>query len=250
MNLIGSICRTLAWSIATATIGLTLTSAADRYEQKTRWFTIDIKPATDATPALFLTNTSEGIKLERYRSGDPTQQWHPTQSDYPRAPRVTGSSPLLDSVLNLLKCVSQWGCPFTGHGSDYSLRKFVNRASGACLMFKSVGSYGRALAFAEPCSGADSDIPQQTWSWRWDDSHLKNGAPPRQEYTPLYGIYRNQGQCLAAVAYTYPNPTGSAMQPNNCVPEWYQQFRFLETAELTCTVYWFWDLCFVQGQGR
>jgi hypothetical protein len=104
--------------------------------------TIDIKPATDATKppsdatlALFLTNTSEGVKLEEYRSDDPTQQWTPTQTDYPRAPRVVEGENFLT---RLFDCVGDWGCPFHGE-SPAGLRKFVNRASGACLT-KSAGA--------------------------------------------------------------------------------------------------------------
>ena len=242
MSLIESISRILAWSIGAACIGLTLAPPAAAQAQKTKWFSIDIQPATDSTPTLYLTSTSEGLKLDRYRSGDPTQQWTATQIDYPWAPRVEGHGPL-EGITN---CT--WhGCPFKGHSGG--LYKYVNRASGACLAFALVGSVGRAVL--QRCSGADNDIPAQTWMWMWGDGNLINGAPPRGEFSPLVSRFRNQNQCLSSSARQRPGKP-SALQPDICDdrggPPWFQRFRFLETAELTCTVHWFWDLCFVQGQ--
>ena len=218
---------------------LALPAVSFAVEKTTKWFTIDVMPANNGTPPLFLTSTGQGVKLERYRSGDPTQHWTYVHLHYPTAPPVTGTWPGEDFV----KC--NLGCPFQGNGEG--LRKYVNRESGACMGFRTDGMSGQLVTV--PCSQQDAQIARQVWWWRFGDTSVGLYGPPR-EYTRLVGVYEQQALCLQTASPTTPPAAGAAMGPGTCGPvggePWYQRYRFLEAASVTCKRDFDWQLCFAQ----
>ncbi len=222
--------------VAVALLGMA--TGAQAYQQTTRWLTISIKPPDDNTPPLFLTNTTAGVKLDRYHSGDPTQQWAAVQTDYPTAPRVTGHGPL-DGLLN---CTFS-GCPFQGHGGD--VRKFVNRASGACLAFTAIDKH--KLTHVEPCSANDDAVARQAWQWTFAADEVHQGVPPADLYTRLASLFQGSPKCMASTAKQASALLGSELQASACDGQWYQQFNFLLAAELACTTQWDYNICFVAG---
>lgn len=221
-----------------ALLSLAVSNATSAVEKTTRWYTIDIEPPDAATPPLFLTSTGQGIKLERYRSGDPTQHWTYVHLYYPTAPPVVGTWPGEDFV----QCRA--GCPFQGHGEG--LRKYVNRASGACLGFQQTN--GQAVVV--PCSSQDAEIAKQVWFWEFGDTSVGLYGPPR-DYTNLMAVYQQQGRCLEASPPTTPLVAGTGLHAAECRPvgstaSWYQRYRFLEAASITCKRDFDWQLCFTQ----
>lgn len=219
---------------------LALSEPALAVEKTTKWFTIDVMPANNGVPPLFLTSTGQGVKLDRYRSGDPTQHWTYVHLYYPTSPPVTGTWPGGDFV----KC-NFGGCPFQGNGEG--LRKYVNRASGACMSFRADNTSGQLVTV--PCSQQDAQIAKQVWWWTFGDTSVALYGPPR-EYTQLQGIFRGQAQCVQAASQTPPLPAGVALVPGACGQiggePWYQRYRFLEAASVTCKRDFDWQLCFAQ----
>ena len=184
-------------------------SSASAYDQRTRWFSITVQ-ASPSSPPLFLTNGSNGVTLERYRSGDPTQMWVITHEDYPGAARVTGPG--------IGRCLAEagWGCPFLGNGG--STLKIVNRASGGCLSFASNGT-----VVTSPCTNISAAAIA----------------------TYLVGLLNGGTRCL-----TGNGVVGAALTPTNCNPAEFgptQSFRAQMSAEFTCTTQWDYNLCFVQA---
>ncbi|HKY95872.1 MAG TPA: hypothetical protein VJL84_11235 [Kiloniellales bacterium] len=228
--------RSVVFAIMAA---LTLPTAGLAVEKTTKWFTIDILPADNGSPPLFLTSTSQGIRLERYRSGDPSQQWAYVHFDYPTAPRVTGGWELTGQ----LDCADA-KCPFTV--GTPSPRKFVNRASGACLAFRKEGSQERVLTV--PCSSQDQEIRRQIWLWFYQDGDLGPDGPPRGTYTPLWAFHGNNIRCLEAGFKAKPNAQSSDLVPGSCAnpPPWYQSYRFLLATSIACKVDFDFQLCFAQ----
>ena len=218
---------------------LILSDPALAVEKTTKWFTIDVMPPDNGTPPLFLTSTGQGIKLERYRSGDPTQHWTYVHLYYPTAPPVTGTWPGEDFV----QCRA--GCPFQGNGEG--LRKYVNRASGACMAFRPGGT--AALLTTVPCSQQDAEIARQVWWWKFGDTSVSLYGPPR-EYTRLEGTFQSQPVCVEAASQATPLSAGVALVPGTCAEiegePWYQRYRFLEAASVTCKRDFDWQLCFAQ----
>jgi hypothetical protein len=223
-----------------ALVLLALPAAAFAVEKTTKWFTIDVMPPDNSSPPLFLTNTSQGVKLERYRSGDPTQHWTYVHLYYPTAPPVTGTWPGEDFI----KC-GFGGCPFRGGGEG--LRKYVNRSSGKCMAFHPAKPAGQLWAI--PCSQVDAEIAKQVWWWTFGDTSVALYGPPR-EYTQLQGIFQGQSQCVQAASQTPPLPAGVALVPGACGQvggePWYQRYRFLEAASVTCKRDFDWQLCLAQ----
>lgn len=199
--------------------------AARAVDKTTRWYSINVQPATEASPRLFLTSGRKGVTLERYRSGDTAQMWTTTHPDYPYAPRVEGEGP------ELLECVLQWGCPFEGHGG--ALVRLVNRASGGCLMVSARG------ASTAPCDGG-VHVPRQKWQLLYSPREMV-GA-----YSPIIASGRDVS-CLSATAKAGEAVTGGVVQSQGCGQHWSQNFTLLVSADVTCST-WDYNLCFVEGQ--
>ena len=212
--------------IVFAMLALLCAPAAHAVDKTTRWYSINVQPATEASPRLFLTNGRKGVTLERYRSGDPTQMWAATQSNYPNAPVVEGEG------LDLVECVLQWGCPFEGHGG--ALVRFVNRASGGCLM---VGARG---AYAAPCDGGVR-VPRQKWQLMYSPREMVG------TYSPIIAS-GNDISCLSATARDGEAVAGGVLQPQGCGQHWSQNFSLLVSADVACTTSWDYNLCFAEGQ--
>ena len=103
--------------LAALVVFTSLASAAEAFDQKTNWYSLNVSSPPNGKP-LFLTNTSQGVRLQPYGSGDPSQMWTTVWPDYPNAPAVEGNFDL-----------------FTGADAtsgSYPIR-IVNRASGGCL---------------------------------------------------------------------------------------------------------------------
>jgi hypothetical protein len=214
-----------------ASLALVTTSLA--FDQTTRWYSIRVSPASDASPPLFLTNGSDGVTLERYRSGDPTQMWAITNEDYPTAAAVTGGGGLGGG--SNVSCLAEagWGCEFRADAGD--VIRLVNRASGGCLMF------GRnAGAVTAPCLHADNGGERQKWQV---PHNIDAGL-----YAPLRGLTQGRTRCLSA-ADRNDGATSSATVASNCSSasyEWFELFLGQRSATFTCTTDWAYNLCFVQ----
>jgi hypothetical protein len=128
------------------------TTGSQAFEQKTTWFTIRVMPPDESSPHLFLTQTSNGLRLERYRSGDPAQMWAPVQQDYPTAAPVTGGSPISDLFAECFGSAG-YGCGSDGRSAAYL--RLVSRSSGRCV------AIGASRATTTECSNTDQN--QKSW---------------------------------------------------------------------------------------
>lgn len=212
---------------------LGLVPVASAVDQTTKWYTIRVMPPTDAGPLLFLSQTSNGLRLERYRSGDPTQMWAITQPDYPTGAAVTGTGPL-DGILD--KCFNHFppSCDFQGHAGQGLDVKLVSRTSGNCV---AVGAT-KATAIACASSGKED-------GWERLNATITSSA------TGFTSFKTKNAKCLAAnTDDTYAD--GMRVRAIACgeAAQWQGQFIADMAAELTCRTDWAWNLCYVEGQGR
>jgi len=215
-------------------VALVGATAATAFEQTTKWYTIRIQPPDDSSPHLFLTQTSSGLRLERYRSGDVTQMWAPTQPDYPTAAAVTGSGPL-SGIID--KCFNTFppSCDFQGHAGVEV--KLVSRSSGKCI------AVGATRATTVECANTPNES-----SWE----RLTAFA----SFTELAGagftwLKTKNGNCMVAnTADAYGPSMRLKSEPCSGANDWRVGFTANLAADLTCRVDWDWNLCFVEGQGR
>jgi hypothetical protein len=200
---------------------LAFASIAEAFDQTTRWYSLNVETAPNGRP-LFLTNTPDGVKLQPYRSGDPTQMWAIVQPDYPTAPAVTGSG------IGPSDCISTSGigCPFAGHASV--LTRIVNRGSGGCLLFQGSG------ASTSTCTTLNAKTAaKQKWQYL-------RGAASETFFTAH--------RCLTAVSSRY-DPDNLAVAPSDCHGDaWITYFAIQMSGEISCHTDWPYNLCFVEGQ--
>ncbi len=227
----------LAACVAAAALG-GLAGSASAANTTTTWYSIDQQPASASSPAQFLTATSTGqVTLDRYKSGEPRQQWTPVYPEWPASPRVTSNHPLADFFETVADCVVNWGCPFSGSaGGSYSgyPRKFVNRMYAACVALVPTGSVTTRVS-VERCSLGSSVVKRQLLSWGFSNHEVKNGVPRR--YTGLFGMRGGtQGRCLDAAGGSNAPGTNAAALACGTVQgqDWRQQFRFLQSGSATC----------------
>jgi hypothetical protein len=209
-------------------ISFAIATPSQSFEQKTGWYTIRVMPPNDASPLLFLTQTSNGLRLERYRSGDVTQMWAIVQPDYPTGAAVTGSGPL-SGIFD--KCFNSFppSCDFQGHaGVEVRL---VSRSSGWCV------AVGSSRSTAVECSQQPNEA-----GWERLSAYLLGGAT---------GFKTKNGNCLVAnTDDAYGD--GLRVRAVSCSQSsgWSGEFVTNKAADLTCKTQWDWNLCFVEGQGR
>ncbi len=203
------------------------------FEQKTGWYTVRVMQPNDASPVLFLTQTSNGLRLQRYRSGDPTQMWAIVQPDYPTSPAVTGHGPL-EGIID--KCFNTFPpqCDFQGHAGEGLDVRLVSRSSAWCV------AVGATRATAIACSNSGNEA-----GWERLNASISSSA------TGFTSFKTKNGKCLAAnTDDSYAD--GMRLRAIGCndAAQWQGQFIANMAAELTCRTDWDWNLCFVEGQGR
>ncbi len=217
--------RTVLMLLAAVVALFGLASEAMAVDQSTHWYTLNIQSTPDAQP-LFLTNTSEGVKLQPYRSGDPTQMWALVQPDYPTAPAVTGEGP----PIGFFCSIDEGGCEFRG-GAGAPIR-IVNRASGGCLLF--AGS----VAKTSPCVNTKpKTAAAQKWQYFLRD----------QFATGVGETLVSAGACLVALPNKY-DPLDRVAASGKCKGNPDSRFIPQLAAELSCRTDWWWELCFVAGR--
>ncbi|MEO6012697.1 MAG: hypothetical protein ABIQ30_03800 [Devosia sp.] len=212
---------------------------ASAFDQTTRWYSIVVQYGSDTQPPLYLSNGSTGVTLERYRSGDVTQQWALMQPDYPTAPAVTGSGP--NPLGAIYDCIVNKGCPFSGHATTGATLKIVNHASGGCLILQKSG------AKTSECQSTGSTSDKQKWGSVYKTSELRDG-----NYTAL-GASSGAGSCLTADGARNKSPDFLRVGSGPCGRggySWPQLYTIQLAAELTCKTNWDWQICMVEGQGR
>jgi hypothetical protein len=208
---------------------LGLSAPAQAFDQKTQWFTMMVKQASDSAPPLFLTNDSDGVMLERYRSGDVTQMWTTVDVDYPTIPRVTSSSGVdIGGVFGCLAHVLSGGCPFSV--TVGVVAKVVNRASGGCLVF---GPHYYAIT--KPCLVNSPNEGYQLW----------RVVSPANSFTSFRGS-SGDGNCLAsqASARTHEGLRAVADGCNKTAPGGSTLFVLQLAADLTCKTDRYFHICF------
>jgi hypothetical protein len=214
---------------------LLATFPASAFEQTTTWFSIVVQYDVESHAPLYLSNGSEGARLERYRSGDPTQMWALVQPDYPTAPGVTVSGD--NSSGDAVDCVTELGCPFSGHGG--SLVKIVNRASGGCLIL------GKYNATTTACESTGKVSTREKWA-----TQIEAVALVRGNYS-AFGASAGAGKCLTSDGARNKSPDLLRVSGGDCAGNtWSQLFTLQPAAEITCRTDWNWNICFVEGQGR
>lgn len=222
--------------IVTALLALVLpllfAGAASAVDQATKWYTIRIQPPDESSPHLFLTQTSNGLRLERYRSGDVTQMWAPTQPDYPTAAAVTGGSPIsgiIDDCFNTFPPA----CDFQGHAGVEV--KIVSRSSGKCI------AVGATRATTVECANTPNES-----NWERLTAFASFQELAGAGFTQLW---TKSGNCLVAnTADAYGESMRLKAVPCGSVNDWSKGFTANLAADLTCRVDWAWNLCFVQGK--
>lgn len=212
---------------------LTTATESQAFEQRTGWHTISVMPPNDSSPRLFLTQTSNGLRLERYRSGDPTQMWAIVQPDYPTGAAVTGEGPL-DGIIN--DCFNEFPfkCDFQGHAGEGIDVRLVSRSSALCV------AVGATRATAIACSNKSNEAG-------WERLNASIGS----SITGFNSFKTKNGNCLVAnTEDSYAD--GMRLRAVACgqSSEWQTQFIANIAADLTCRTDWAWNLCFVEGQGR
>jgi hypothetical protein len=207
---------------------------ASAFDQETKWYTIRIQPPDDSSVLLFLTQTSSGLRLERYRSGDVTQMWAATQPDYPTGAAVIGSGPL-SGIID--KCFNTFppSCDFQGHAGVEV--KLVSRSSGKCI------AVGSTRATTADCANTPNES-----SWERLTAFASFTELAGAGFTSLSS---KSGNCLVAnTADAYGESMRVKAAPCSSVNDWRLGFTANMSADLTCRVDWDWNLCFVEGQGR
>jgi hypothetical protein len=205
---------------------------ASAFDQKTKWYTIKIQPPDDSSPHLFLTQTSNGLRLERYRSGDVTQMWAATQPDYPAAAPVTGSGPLTGMIDDCFNTFPP-ACDFQGRAGVEV--KIVSRSSGKCI------AVGATRATTAQCANTANE---SSWERLTAFSSFKELAG-----AGFTSLWTKSGNCLVA---NTDDPYGPSMRlkasPCSNVNDWRMGFTANLAADLSCRVDWAWNLCFVEGR--
>lgn len=219
--------------LATLLLAISTGTPSQAFDQKTTWYTLRVMPPNDASPLLFLTQTSNGLRLERYRSGDPTQQWALVQPDYPTGAAVTGSGPL-DGIFD--KCFNTFppACDFKGHAGESRELRLVSHTSGFCV------AVGATRATSIECS-----LQPKEAGWE------RLNATIVSSFNGFTSFATKNGKCLAAnTDDTYAD--GMRVRAIGCgeAGQWQGQFIADMAAELTCRTDWAWNLCYVEGQGR
>jgi hypothetical protein len=198
------------------------------------YYTLDMQPPGTAGPSLFLTATSTGkVMLQPYVSGELRQQWAPVWPTWPRTPDITSSDPFSDFAGAFVSCIlgaPSGGCPF--HGATGSPRKFVNRMYAMCLTLSVPGE--AFYARVKPCGrNATANVPQ-TFSWGFTDAEVAAGVPAA--YTPIAGTRGGKVRCLEGKYDRHLPDTEAQSAPCRSPLPFRQQFRFLEVADVTCTL--------------
>lgn len=218
-----------ALALAAATLLLLCGGAAHASTRTTTWYTLNVQAPTASSPGLFLSTGPHGtIRLDRYVSGAPHEQWTPIYPEWPGAPTVTGHGPL-DGFSS---CFGHWHCPFQGHAG--SPRKFVNRLSGQCLTFLN-GANHTYRALLTRCTGYAPRVTDQTFEWSFADVDTRPTAP---RYETAIAQTRNGGsRCLSVTGRQ--NVVGATLTAASCSTAsnpWYDRFRFLEVDQETCEI--------------
>jgi hypothetical protein len=203
-----------------------LTSVAGAATKTTTWSTINVASPSAGEAGLFLsTGPGDRVVLERYVSGAPHQQWTPVYPQWPGAPVTTGDSPFS----GFLACFKNFRCPFSV--TIATPRKFVNRLTGRCLTLDNEG--GTVLATIERCRWQGSAMREQVIEWGFSDYETRTGTPRTE--TPLVRSRKGGAGCLTVEGPANTRMTGLRVLPCTSPSAWFQRFRFLQVASVTCT---------------
>lgn len=207
-------------------------TGASAYDQETRYFTIRVLPPSDDGAHLFVTQTSEGLRLERYRSGDTAQMWAVAPEDYPAAPAVTGEA---EGGWQFFEdCFTQFPCGFDGSATRPPLVRLVNRSSGRCI------AIGATRAVPIECANA-SNNPTEA-GWQRLEAFEAVSQLPGGNFT---SFSTGKGSCLAANS-DEEYADGMHVRAVECGENmnWAKLFTTNLVATVTCRTDWYWQLCF------
>jgi hypothetical protein len=216
----------------TIVAALGLATVASAGQVHSRFYSIDVQADSPGALSLFLTGHPDGtLDLQRYRSGDLSQQWVLAQTMYPHVPDVTGSGPLTDFFEAFWDCVSNVGCPFSGHATNGSAWKVVNRLTGQCITSSYVNNAMQRARMAN-CAPSGQTMIDQVFGTEFDPASYGTGLP--RSYTFLSQTHGQYSDCLGMELAQYT--AGQHVRSGQCVTTvpW-QHLRFLETADVTCT---------------
>ena len=213
---------------------LLIVSPSSAYDQRTRWYSVRVVPPNPEAKHLFLTQTSNGLRLEPYRSGDVSQQWAGVQPDYPTAAAVTGGGSVSDIFGECLNADLLPDCDFQGQGG--ATIRLVSRSSGRCI------AVGATRATAINCSQDANEVG-------WQRLKITYGLNSIEASSVTFKTAA--GNCLTA---NTDDPYGQSVRLKATAcgqsTDWSVRFTAQVAADLTCRTDWDWNLCFVEGQGR
>jgi hypothetical protein len=215
-------------AVVAALLPLLATTQAEAIDRTTPYYTIRIMPADAASPHLFLTHTSGGLRLERYRSGDLSQMWTVTQPDYPTgfgtAPFGTVEGQFAECFDTSSSSDAAASCDFRAHaGAEYRL---INRLTGQCI------TVGATRAVGSACSNTGNN---PTWQRLGSVITFADQVAIKM---PFMTIQNKNGRCLGA---NRDDP--ARLLADNCGGNT-TQFTAQPVAEASCKVDWEWELCF------
>ncbi len=211
----------IAWRLIAFALLLIVASPLQAFDQTTNWQTIATPPLWENGRPLFLTRTSQGVKLEPYRSGALEQLWAVVWTSYPNAVDV-------DFDESILSCLSWPLCEFHGHAAI--IVKLVSRTSGGCLVFDG------SIATTAPCSNAAGAMKKQSWN-------IAAGRAAIDAHETI----ENRETCLAG--FNIPDNLKTFYAGlSKCNGEPRMRFVIQAAESLSCQTDWNYNLCFIPGK--
>ncbi len=246
--------RRIATAVAAAALaGLAVTASAQAGVQTTtKWFTIDVKPATPSSPALFLAThdrfSDARIETKRYQSGDPDMQWTIVGTSYPAAPDLEGAPNFASILIDAFTCGHDGGIGCDFQGSATARVKLVNRGSGHCI---SVPATWTRNGNATPLIAADCWRERERQIWTVAPAYAADYMPLSRSRTQNPGVQFcadvNKGNARDHRRYV-----NSRLQMWRCntPADANQRFRFLQAGSATCTTQTYYEICGVRDRRR
>ena len=244
-----AVVTTLATVTLLLTLSLVIAAPAGAAERTTPYYTIDHKQRIAASPFYFLTARANDhrkdpkVYLNRYRSGDHSQQWTPVYSEWPNSPSVSGSA---GDIFCDVFCPDFQGQgspsqgtppPPTQFGDPYPF-KLVNRASRKCITVvafprdRPPSSGGITQLVQAKCTNQTTVRDRQIWKADYATWARGKGS----FYERLHNrSYAGKARCLDTANY---QQTPVPLQTLDCRSPavWHQQFRMLKVDQVTCPV--------------